>query len=156
MGAFYINNQKKINDLNEQISSKESELNEKDKELSKKDEKLNEAQKTEEDAKENDEKLKEQEKEATEIAKGAENLYFSANKYKQAGDYKTAIKYYEYSLKANDTYKFREDAIYNMALSYQKLGDDLVERPQPTANTNYGWPGCCPSPPRFRPAGCHQ
>ena len=29
-----------------------------------------------------------------------------------------------YSLKANDTYKFREDAIYNMALSYQKLGDD--------------------------------
>ena len=77
-----------------------------------------------EDAKENDEKLKEQEKEATEIAKGAENLYFSANKYKQAGDYKTAIKYYEYSLKANDTYKFREDAIYNMALSYQKLGDD--------------------------------
>ena len=124
MGAFYINNQKKINDLNEQISSKESELNEKDKELSKKDEKLNEAQKTEQDAKENDEKLKKQEKEATEIAKGAENLYFSANKYKQAGDYKTAIKYYEYSLKANDTYKFREDAIYNMALSYQKLGDD--------------------------------
>ena len=119
MGAFYINNQKKINDLNEQISSKESELNEKDKELSKKDEKLNEAQKTEEDAKANDEKLKEQEKEATEIAKGAENLYFSANKYKQAGDYKTAIKYYEYSLKANDTYKFREDAIYNMALSYK-------------------------------------
>ena len=41
MGAFYINNQKKINDLNEQISSKESVLNEKDKELSKKDEKLN-------------------------------------------------------------------------------------------------------------------
>lgn len=32
----------------------------------------------------------------------------------------------------------------------------LVERLQPTANINYGWPGRRPGPPRFRPAGCHQ
>ena len=34
------------------------------------------------------------------------------------------IKYYKYTLKATDTNQFRDDAIYNLGLSYQKLGDD--------------------------------
>lgn len=125
MSVFYINNKKKIDNLNEQISSKDSEITQKDKEISQKDKELDKKEQEEKDAKEQAEKeAKQQAQEEAEIKKGAEYLYFTANKYKQVGDYKTAIKYYKYCLKATDASKFKADAIYNLALSYQKSNDD--------------------------------
>ncbi|MGM9535541.1 MAG: tol-pal system YbgF family protein [Intestinibacter sp.] len=125
MGAFYLNNQRKIEDLNNQISSKDEEIDQKDKELSEKEEELTQKEEEEKKAKEEEEKAKEEAKQEEQIIKkGAENLYFTANNYKMAGDYEEAIKYYKYTLKATDTNQFRADAIYNLGLSYQKLGDD--------------------------------
>lgn len=37
-----------------------------------------------------------------------------------------------------------------------RLLNGMVERPQPTANTNYGWSDRRPGPPRSRPAECHR
>ncbi|MDY2735856.1 tetratricopeptide repeat protein [Intestinibacter sp.] len=125
MGAFYLNNQRKIEDLNNQISSKDEEIDQKDKELSEKEEELTQKEEEEKKAKEEEEKAKEEAKQEEQIIKkGAESLYFTANDYKMAGDYEEAIKYYKYTLKATDTNQFRADAIYNLGLSYQKLGDD--------------------------------
>lgn len=129
MGAFYVKNQNKIKNLNDQISSKESELNEKDKELSEKNKKLTEKEKEEQEAKQEQQKAEEEQKAQEEAAlqrekdKGAEYLYFTANKYKQLKDYNTAVKYYQYALEATDTSEFRADTVYNLALSYDKLGD---------------------------------
>ena len=120
MGGAYLNNQKKINDLHEQISSKDSEISKKEQALSETEEKLSEKEK---EAQESEQKAKEQEEETKQIARGAEALYFDATKYKAAGDYKTAIKYYEYTLKAKDTSSYDADSIYNIALSYKKMGD---------------------------------
>ena len=125
MAAFYLNNQRKIEDLNNQISSKENEIVEKDKELSEKEKELSAKEEEEKKAKEEQEKAEQEAKEEEQIIKkGAENLYFTANDYKSAGDYEEAIKYYKYTLKATDTNQFRADAIYNIGLSYQKLGDN--------------------------------
>ena len=125
MGAFYLNNQRKIEDLNNQISSKDQEIDQKDKELSEKEQELTQKEEEEKKAKEEEEKAKEEAKQEEQIIKkGAESLYFTANDYKMAGDYEEAIKYYKYTLKATDTNQFRADAIYNLGLSYQKLGDD--------------------------------
>ncbi|MGM9530272.1 tetratricopeptide repeat protein [Intestinibacter sp.] len=125
MGAFYLNNQRKIEDLNNQISSKDEEIDQKDKELSEKEEELTQKEEEEKKAKEEEEKAKEEAKQEEQIIKkGAETLYFTANDYKMAGDYEEAIKYYKYTLKATDTNQFRADAIYNLGLSYQKLGNN--------------------------------
>ena len=41
-------------------------------------------------------------------------------------------------------------------ISFENQGLFVVERPQLTMNTNYGWPGRRPGPPQSRPAGCHR
>lgn len=123
MGGAYLHNQKKINDLNEQISSKDTEIQENKKALSKTEEMLSQKEQEAKDAQESEQKAKQQEEETKQIARGAEALYFDATKYKASGDYKTAIKYYEYTLKAKDTSSYNADSIYNIALSYKKMGD---------------------------------
>ena len=123
MGGAYLHNQKKINDLNEQISSKDTEIQENKKALSETEEMLSQKEQEAKDAQESEQKAKQQEEETKQIARGAEALYFDATKYKASGDYKTAIKYYEYTLKAKDTSSYNADSIYNIALSYKKMGD---------------------------------
>ena len=114
IGAFYINSQRKIEDLNKEITSKEDVINEKDKELS---------QKAEEEEKQKAEK-ENAKKEAEIIKKGVENLYITASKYQQAGNYKEAINYYNYALKAEGSSKYKSQAVYNIALCYKSMGDN--------------------------------
>ena len=141
MGAFYFNNQRKINDLNNQISSKDNEINKKDEEISEKDKELSEKEEEltqkKEQEKEEQEKAENAKQEEAIIKKGAESLYFTANNYKSVGDYEEAIKYYQYTLKTADASKFRAESIYNIALSYQKLGkeDKAIEYYEKFVNT---------------------
>ncbi len=114
IGALYINNQRKIELLNDEIISKEEKINEKDKELSKKKEK-------EKQEKEEKEKAK---KETEIIKKGVENLYITASKYQQSSNYKEAINYYNYALKAEGPSKYKAMSVYNIALCYKSLGDN--------------------------------
>lgn len=141
MGILYFNNQRKIENLNDQISSKENEINEKDKELNEKEQELNQKKEEEQKAKEEQEKAEKAQKEAEEeqniIKQGAESLYFKANNYKMAGDYEEAIKYYKYTIRATDTSEFNADSIYNIGISYQRMGDEdkAIEYYQKFVNT---------------------
>lgn len=120
IGIFYFQNQKKIENLNKEIASKEETISEKDKQLTEKQDELTKKEEAEKEA-----ELKKQEEaiENSIKSKGAENLYFTAVKYQQAGDYNAAIKYYRYAVQAKDTSKYNYICIYNIALCYQKLND---------------------------------
>ncbi|MEG1409903.1 MAG: tetratricopeptide repeat protein [Terrisporobacter sp.] len=114
--AYTVYNKSRLEELNAKLDEKEQAINLKEDEINKKQDELSKTN-TELD------QAKEEKEEAQLLKQGEEALYMKAVKYKNAGDYENAIKYFKLALKDNSSKEFKGDSIYQTAISYEKLKD---------------------------------
>lgn len=114
IGALYINNMKKLNNLNDQVANKEEKLNETNKKLDKTKNELKEV-KTESD------KTKEEQKKSEVIVGDESELFNKAMKFKKEGNNEETIKYLELVVKNGKTKKYISESIYQLAQLNERM-----------------------------------
>lgn len=113
IGALYLNNKKKLNNLNDQVAAKEEKLTETSEKLDKTKDELKEV-KTETD------KTKEDQSKSEVIVGDEEELFNKAMDLKKEGKNEEAIKYLELVVKNGKTKKYISESIYQLAQLNEK------------------------------------
>ncbi|MCU9815515.1 tetratricopeptide repeat protein [Paraclostridium sp. AKS73] len=113
IGALYLNNKKKLNNLNDQVAAKEEKLTETSEKLDKTKDELKEV-KTETD------KTKEDQSKSEVIVGDEEELFNKAMDLKKEGKNEDAIKYLELVVKNGKTKKYISESIYQLAQLNEK------------------------------------
>ena len=113
-----------LNKKQEAITKKEEELSAKDEELDKKQEEI--SKKEEELDKTNSEldNAKQKAEDAKLIKQGEETLFMKAISYKNAGDYKNAMKYFKLTKENGKSSKYISASIYQLGLCSEILNKD--------------------------------
>ncbi len=128
IGATAIYSKNKLDKLNEELNKKQEDIAEKESQLSAKDEELekkeNEISKKEEALDKTNSELDEAKQKAEDeklIKQGDEALFMKGVSYKNAGDYKNAIKYFKLAIEHGTNATFKSSSMYQAGLSYEKL-----------------------------------
>lgn len=128
IGATAIYSKNKLDKLNEELNKKQEDIAEKESQLSAKDEELekkeNEISKKEEALDKTNSELDEAKQKAEDeklIKQGDEALFMKGVSYKNAGDYKNAIKYFKLAIEHGINATFKSSSMYQAGLSYEKL-----------------------------------
>ncbi|HIE4742511.1 TPA: tetratricopeptide repeat protein, partial [Clostridioides difficile] len=116
MGIYLIQSKKRIENLNNQISSKEEKLSETDKKLGETSKKL---EKTNKEL--NEVKNKEPEREIT--VADEEDLYYQALNLKKNKEYEKAIDNFKSVVSSGKTKKYISESIYQLAITNKLLGN---------------------------------
>ncbi|EGT4106991.1 tetratricopeptide repeat protein, partial [Clostridioides difficile] len=116
MGIYLIQSKKRIENLNNQISSKEEKLSETDKKLGETSKKL---EKTNKEL--NEVKNKEPEREIT--VADEEDLYYQALNLKKNKEYEKAIDNFKSIVSSGKTKKYISESIYQLAITNKLLGN---------------------------------
>lgn len=111
MGVYAVQNKKKLDLLNNQLTKKEEKLTNVDKELNEANEKLDELNN------------KEPEKEVEVVVASEEGLFNDAIKLKDVQNYEKAIESFKKVVDGGKTKKYISESIYQIALLNEKLGN---------------------------------
>ncbi|MDB8790940.1 tetratricopeptide repeat protein [Romboutsia sp. 1001216sp1] len=119
LGAYHMYSKNKIDKLNEKLSNHEQELDKADKKLNEKEQEIKEKEKELDNAK------SENKKEDTQvIVSDEETLYNKAVDESKDKNYKEAIKNFEYIVSQGKSKKYISEAVYQLALLNEKIGND--------------------------------
>jgi tetratricopeptide (TPR) repeat protein len=116
MGAYFVENNNKIEELNSQIVKKEQKLDEAGKELDEKEQKI------EEKDQELD-KVKNEEKEIKVVVSDEATLYSESLKLKKNKDYEGAIENFKHVIASGKSKQYISESIYEVASLNEKLGN---------------------------------
>ena len=131
IGATAVYSKQKMDNLNAELNKKQEAITKKEEELSAKDEELDKKQeeiskKEEELDKTNSEldNAKQNAEDAKLIKQGEETLFMKAISYKNAGDYKNAMKYFKLTKENGKSSKYISASIYQLGLCSEILNKD--------------------------------
>ena len=119
IGAYFVENNNKIEELNSQIVKKEQKLDEAGKELDEKKQKIKEKD-------QELDKVKNEEKEIQVVVSDEATLYSEGLKLKKNKDYEGAIVNFKHVIDSGKSKQYISESIYEVASLNEKLGNNDI------------------------------